>query len=126
MPIAALGLLLFCQLVGETVVRVLVLPLPGPVLGLLLLLILLGVWHRLGRMPGGVEQTPLGRAAHGLLSSLSLLFIPVGVGVTEHLHLLGEHGLALIVVLAGSTIVTMVATVGTFLAVRRLMAGRRA
>jgi holin-like protein len=39
--LASLGLILLCQLIGEAVVRGLGLPMPGPVLGLLLLLILL-------------------------------------------------------------------------------------
>jgi hypothetical protein len=39
--LASLGLILLCQLIGEAVVRGLGLSMPGPVLGLLLLLILL-------------------------------------------------------------------------------------
>ena len=39
--IASLCLILMCQLAGEIVVRALALPMPGPVVGMLLLLILL-------------------------------------------------------------------------------------
>ena len=46
--IAQLTLLLTCQLVGEVVVRFLGLPLPGPVLGMVLLFMLFAVRGRIG------------------------------------------------------------------------------
>ena len=60
-----LAILLLCQSAGEAAVRLLHLPLPGPVLGLLLLMVALG-WQRL--------RAPAGQAADALLQHLSLLF----------------------------------------------------
>ena len=51
-----------------------------------------------------------------MLANLSLLFIPAGVGVVQKLDVLAEHGIAIIVILAVSVLVTMLATVATFLA----------
>jgi len=123
--IASLGLILICQLVGEVIVRGLSLPIPGPVLGFMLLLVLLLLRDRFAmfsRGPlkdGGVEQ-----ASRGLLAVLSLLFVPAGVGVVQKLHLLAEHGIAIIAALAISVVATLLATVATFLVASRMMARR--
>ena len=89
-----LTLLLLAQALGEALVRLAHLPLPGPVLGLLLM------WAALHWAP--LRQT-VQPAAEGLLGHLSLLFVPVGVGVMTHLHLISEFGLRLLLALVLST-----------------------
>ncbi|MBA4177466.1 MAG: CidA/LrgA family protein [Leptothrix sp. (in: Bacteria)] len=96
-----LALLLLCQSAGEVTARGFDLPLPGPVLGMLLMLALLA-WPAL--------RTPVGAAADAVLSHLSLLFVPVGVGVVTHLALLGEYGGRLTLVLLLSTLVGLAVT----------------
>jgi putative effector of murein hydrolase LrgA (UPF0299 family) len=61
-------------------------------------------------------------ASRGLLANLSLMFVPAGVGVVQKLDLLSQHGVAITVILAVSVVVTLLATVGTFLLATRLMA----
>ena len=78
-----LAILLLCQSAGEAASRLLHLPLPGPVLGMLLLVVALR-WQSL--------RTPVGLAADALLGHLSLLFVPVGVGVVTHLALIARDG----------------------------------
>jgi holin-like protein len=123
--IASLSLILVCQLIGEVIVRGLALPMPGPVVGLMLLLLLLLARDRftaLARGPlqgGGVET-----ASRGLLANLSLLFIPAGVGVVQKLDLLAEHGIAIMAVLAISVVATLLATVAAFVIASRLMTGK--
>jgi putative effector of murein hydrolase LrgA (UPF0299 family) len=115
-------LLLLCQLVGEVLARSLALPAPGPVIGLALLALGLWLWNR--RKPFSDEAlaaSDVGRAATGLLGSLSLLFVPAGVGVVQYLGLIGEQGAALAVSLVASTVLTLLATVGVFLLVKRAM-----
>lgn len=120
-------LLLLCQLVGEALARGLSLPAPGPVIGLALLTIGLAVLHRRKPMSDeDVAHSDVGRAAAGLLGSLSLLFVPAGVGVVQYFGLLTEHGLALAVALVVSTVATMLATVGVFLLVKRLIGAPKA
>jgi holin-like protein len=96
-----LALLLLCQSAGELAARGAQLPLPGPVLGMLLLLALLA-WPAV--------RTPVAAAADVLLAHLSLLFVPVGVGVITHLAVIGEYGGRLAAVLLLSTLVGLVAT----------------
>lgn len=118
--IRGLALLLLCQLVGEALTRTLGLPVPGPVLGLVLLVIGLQAarrWPRAGS-PGVVADVE--RSADGLLAVLSLLFVPAGAGVVQHLGLIGAQGLGLGLALVGSTAVTLVVTVLVFAGVARL------
>lgn len=96
-----LALLLLCQSAGELLARALALPLPGPVLGMGLLLALLG-WPAL--------RAPVAAAAEALLQHLSLLFVPVGVGVITHLALVAEHGGRIALVLGLSTLIGLATT----------------
>jgi holin-like protein len=124
--IASLSLILLCQLAGEVFVRGLGLPMPGPVVGLLLLLVLLLARDRLKVLARGpLQQDGVENASRGLLAHLSLLFVPAGVGVVQKLDLVAEHGIAIIMVLAVSVVVTLLVTVATFLLASRLIAGGR-
>jgi holin-like protein len=89
-----LAWLLVFQSIGEALSRGLSLPLPGPVLGMMLMLVGL----RFEQVRG-----PVGECAGFLLQHLSLLFIPVGVGVMTHLALVSEYGGRMLFVIALST-----------------------
>lgn len=112
----ALTLLLACQLAGEVLVRTLALPIPGPVLGLVLLTA--GLLLAARRWPD-LTGTGIEKLATGLLASLGLLFVPAGVGVIGQLDMIAGHALPIAIVLVFSTALTMLATVGTFLLVKR-------
>src|SRR5712671_4713888 len=119
--IASLSLILLCQLAGEVIVRGLGLPMPGPVLGLVFLLLLLLARDRFAVLARGpLERDGVENASRGLLAHLSLLFVPAGVGVVQKLDLVAEHGIAIVAVLALSVAVTLLVTVATFLIVSRL------
>lgn len=107
-----LGLLLACQLIGEVAVRAAGLPIPGPVAGLTLLVLALRMWPELADHVRPTTGT--------ILAHLSLMFVPAGVGVIGNLDVLSQDWLALLVVLTLSTVLAMVAAVGTFVAVLRL------
>jgi holin-like protein len=120
--IQALAILLLCQLAGETIARGLGLPMPGPVLGLILLLIGLAVMGVRGRIsPPTIAETDLGRTTGALLQNLSILFVPAGVGVIDHLDLIKSYGLALIVSLLVSTALTLAVTALVFEGVKRVL-----
>ena len=124
--IASLSLILLCQLAGEVFVRGLALPMPGPVIGLTLLLALLGARDRFALLARGpLQGDGVESASRGLLANLSLLFVPAGVGVVQKLDLVAEHGIAFLGVLAVSVLVTLLVTVATFLLASRLMARGR-
>jgi len=110
--IQALALILACQLAGEGGVRALGLPVPGPVLGLGLMLALLAASARVREL-----VTPV---AQGILAHLSLFFVPAGVGVVAHLDRLGDQALALGAAIVGSTVLALLAGAGAFLLVARL------
>ena len=92
-------ILLACQLAGELLVFLAGLPMPGPVLGLLLLVLLC---LARGRVPAALETT-----APVLLSHLSLLFVPAGVGVMLHLARIAEEWPAILAALLLSTWLTI-------------------
>ena len=96
-----LALLLLCQSAGEALARLAPVGLPGPVLGMLILLPLLR-WS--------VVQRPVAAVADVLLAHLSLLFVPVGVGVMTHLALLAQYGLRMLLVVAVSTWIGLAVT----------------
>jgi holin-like protein len=123
--IQGFAILLFCQLVGEVAARALGLPIPGPVLGLALLVAGLGVWSRLRQIDDTrIASSAVARVADALLGVLALLFVPAGVGLVQHAELLRTYGVALGVALVGSTLLTLIATVGVFLAVKWLTGNR--
>ena len=95
-------LLLACQLAGEVITRFTGLPIPGPVIGMMLLFV--GLLIK-GSVPDGLQQT-----STGVLNHLSLLFVPAGVGVMVHLSLLKAEWDAVLVALIGSTLLTIAVT----------------
>ena len=107
-----LALILVFQLIGEVTARALGLLVPGPVLGLLMLLILFIAAPRIAL---AVRPT-----ANGLLAHLSLLFVPAGVGVIGHLSIFGSHGVALVVAVLISTPLAIGIGALTFVGVARL------
>ena len=113
----ALLVLLGFQLAGELTGRLGGLPVPGPVIGLLLL----AAWLILRTRMTGQRPECADSAAEGLLGVLGLLFVPAGVGVIGQMAVLGTHWAGIGLVLIVSTLVTMLVTVGTFLAVSRLL-----
>jgi holin-like protein len=124
--IASLSLILLCQLAGEVIVRGFALPMPGPVVGLVLLLGLLLARDRFAMLARGpLQQSGVETVSKNMLEHLSLLFVPAGVGVVQKLNLIAEHGLAVVAVLAISVVVTLLVTVATFLFASRLMARKR-
>lgn len=100
--IGALAILLGLQLVGEVAVQLSGVPIPGPVVGMVLLFLALR-WR--GALPDTLRAT-----AETLLSHLSLLFIPAGVGIVQHGARLAEEWLAMTVALVLSTLITVAVT----------------
>jgi holin-like protein len=109
--LAGMTWLLVYQCIGEILVRWTGLPVPGPVIGMVLLFATLT-----GRqaVPESLQTT-----ASGLLSHLSLLFVPAGVGVMLHFHRLANEWLPIAIALVVSTVLALAVTA---LVMRRLLA----
>jgi len=121
-----IAILLGCQLLGEATTRGLELQAPGPLIGGVFLLLALIVLRRTnGRFPLADKAAEgLGDTSSKLLAMLGLMFVPAGVGIMQHLTLFADMGLEVAVVLIGSALATLLATVFTFLAVSRLVPPR--
>lgn len=99
--LSALTILFLYQLVGEVLVYLLHLPVPGPVIGMALLFITL-LWRGLA--------APLKDASNNLLQHFSLLFVPAGVGVMVHFNRLASEWLPITAALLVSTVLTLLVT----------------
>ena len=97
--LGALTILLVYQLIGEVLVQLSGMPVPGPVIGMLLLFLSLLLR---GSAPEWLRAT-----SNELLSHLSLLFVPAGVGVMLHFERLGAEWLPIVVALVASTVITI-------------------
>jgi holin-like protein len=109
------AILLLFQLAGEVIARVGDLPVPGPVVGMVLLLAALQL-----RLPaeGGLRE-----GSGAVLGWLSLLFVPAGVGIIRHLHRLSEEWPALAASLLVSTAATLAVTAWVAQRLSRRLAG---
>ncbi len=100
--LAGLTWLLVFQCLGEALVYVTGLPVPGPVVGMLLLFAGLRVR---GAIPAALDT-----AATGLLQHLSLLFVPAGVGVMLHFGRVADEWPAIVTAIVVSTVLAIAAT----------------
>ena len=106
--LSAIALILAFQVVGEVISRSAGIPVPGPVIGMILMLLAFFVKDDLiGRIrpTGGV-----------LLSNLSLLFVPAGVGVMRYGDLFLREAVLVI-----STLIAMLVTAYTIIFVDKLV-----
>lgn len=107
----ALAALLAFQLLGESLVHVTGVPVPGPVIGMALLFL---AWPGLTCL-----QARLGTVADTLLSNFGLLFVPAGVGVMLHLGLIALWWAPLLAGIVLSSALTMVSAAWLFQWLRR-------
>nr|WP_114416640.1 CidA/LrgA family protein [Marinospirillum perlucidum] len=110
------AVLLVCQLVGELFVRLTGILVPGPVVGMALLLMVL--LYRRG-VPEALRST-----SEGLLRYLPLLFVPAGVGLINHGQLLKQDLLVISITLVISTALTLVVTVVVLQGLRKYLGGK--
>ncbi|WP_434633461.1 CidA/LrgA family protein [Chromobacterium sp. CV08] len=106
--------LLGYQLAGEALVRGMGWPMPGPVMGLLLLFATL--WLRRA-VPAALQ-----REAPRFLGHMSLLFIPAGGALLAYAPMLSAHGWQLALIMLASTLATLLST---GLVLKLLLRGRR-
>lgn len=94
-------LYVFC-FIGTVIVDFLHIPLPGSIIGLILLLI--------GLLTKVIPDWFVKEGAGFLLSILTLLFIPATVGIMNYPELLSGYGVLLVVIVLISTLFTLVLT----------------
>ncbi|MGZ5032572.1 MAG: CidA/LrgA family protein [Usitatibacter sp.] len=100
--IAGLVEILIFQGLGELASHFLLPMIPGPVIGLVLLL----AWFRVRKS----VSRPVELVADGLVQHLGLLFVPAAVGVVMFLPQLRSHAFAVAAALIASVILTIAVT----------------
>ena len=101
-------IILLYQLIGELLQKFFGLSIPGPVIGLVLLLLTLLLIQKRQKVVPIKED--LFNSAEILLNYLPLLFIPVGVGVVMHLPLLEDNLASVVFVIILGTLSTLALT----------------
>lgn len=109
--LGALALLSGMQLLGTVLARGLGVPVPGPVLGFVLLALLLGALPKL--------RAPISPTITTLLRHLPLLFVPAAVGVMQQETRLRAEWVAVLAAVILSTWATMTVTSLVFRALSR-------
>lgn len=106
----AIFTILVLQLIGEALQKYFNLSIPGPVIGLILMLLTLMMTNSKKLNMLAPLRTNIINTSETLLSYLSLLFVPIGVGVVMHLQLLEMQLLRILVVILIGTMSTMIFT----------------
>ena len=121
LPPVLLGLtiLLLAQMVGLAAEALLGLPIPGVVIGLVLL-----VGLGLQRPPRAVVRAAE-PAATPLLAHLQLLFVPPGVGIVLEMQALAQNALPIALAVGGSFVATLLLSGALLQALLRHQEGRR-
>ena len=100
--VSGLAILLTFLVAGEAVVYLLKLPIPGSVVGMVLLAVGLGV--------GVVPLSSVERVADWLLEHLGLFFVPPGVGLMLHWGLIRREWFPILAAFLVSTFAVMTVT----------------
>jgi len=114
----AIFFIFLLQLVGEFLQKYFVLAIPGPVIGLLLMLVVLLLQRGSRDSDTDFGQKVINTSNH-LLQYLSLLFVPIGVGVVMHLQLLESQLVKVLGVIIIGTLLTIIVTAALFQALRK-------
>lgn len=109
----SIAIILGAQTLGELINRLTGVSVPGPVIGMLLLLIAFFLWD------GLIDR--IRPTAGVLLAHLSLLFVPAGVGIIRHGERFMNEGVAIAVTIAVTSVVAMLVTIAAVKGTERLL-----
>jgi len=103
----AIFIIFFFQLIGEAVKKLFEVNIPGPVIGLTLLLLALIYLRRFKKGKAKDLKDDVTNTGNYILGYLSLLFVPIGVGVVMHLAFLEKNLINIIFIIFLSTVLTI-------------------
>ena len=104
----SLFIIFLFQLAGETIQKFFEISIPGPVIGLILLLLFFIFFLKstsFKKIKKKISET-----SHQIINYLSLLFVPIGVGVVMHVNYLGDNLFKILAVITIGTLLTLVFT----------------
>ncbi len=100
-------IIFFYQLMGEAIKKIFEIRIPGPVIGLVLLLITLILLKRLKTKFVNDLKKDVADTSTYILKYLSFLFVPIGVGVVMHFSYLENNLSKVLFIVFVSTILTI-------------------
>ena len=100
-------IIFFYQLMGEAIKKIFEIRIPGPVIGLVLLLITLILLKRLKKKFVNNLKKDVADTSTYILKYLSFLFVPIGVGVVMHFSYLENNLSKVLFIVFVSTILTI-------------------
>ena len=105
----SLFIIFFYQLLGEAIQKIFEINIPGPVIGLILLLLsFISFSKKLTQSKKIIKEISV--TSNQIINYLSLLFVPIGVGVVMHIDYLGDNLFKIFSIIIIGTLVTLVFT----------------
>ncbi len=103
----SLFIIFFFQLLGEAIQKFFEINIPGPVIGLILLLLVF-IFFIKNALPFRKIKKEISETSHQIINYLSLLFVPIGVGVVMHINYLGDNLFKILAIIIIGTLSTLV------------------
>ena len=103
----SLFIIFFFQLLGEAIQKFFEINIPGPVIGLILLLLVF-IFFIKSAPPFRKIKKEISETRHQIINYLSLLFVPIGVGVVMHINYLGDNLFKILAIIIIGTLSTLV------------------
>ena len=105
----SLFIIFFYQLLGEAIQKIFEINIPGPVIGLILLLLCFIIFSKkLTQSKKIIKEISV--TSNQIINYLSLLFVPIGVGVVMHINYLGDNLFKIFSIIIIGTLATLVFT----------------
>ena len=105
----SLFIIFFYQLLGEAIQKFFEINIPGPVIGLILLLLTFIFFSKKFTQSKKIIKE-ISIISHQIINYLSLLFVPIGVGVVMHINYLGDNLFTIFSIIIIGTLATLVFT----------------
>ena len=105
----SLFIIFFYQLLGEAIQKFFEINIPGPVIGLILLLLTFIFFSKKFTQSKKIIKE-ISVTSHQIINYLSLLFVPIGVGVVMHINYLGDNLFIIFSIIIIGTLATLVFT----------------
>ncbi len=96
------GIILFMWLIGEVISKALSIPIPGSVIGMVLLFVCL--------CSGIMKVEMIEDLSVFILNNLAFFFVPMGVGLLAYLDILKANWLQILLIVILTTIIVLVVT----------------
>ena len=103
----SLFIIFFFQLLGEAIQKFFEINIPGPVIGLIILLLVF-IFFIKNASPFRKIKKEISETSHQIIKYLSLLFVPIGVGVVMHINYLGDNLFKILAIIIIGTLSTLV------------------